>query len=129
MRTRADSTPCVAALPLAAGFTVRSRWLPIRFEYRENPLGSSRWRPGRYPLQQETFWLVRRAGLGAARVGLHALSARRALQDAGQPAFVALGLVLALWLPGAGGAAAERRPLPRSARPAQAGPRPPPPRP
>jgi len=112
MRTPSTSDAMIAALPLAAGFTVQlSRWLPIRFAYRENSLGIvSLATLRRYPLQQESFWLV----FAALVLALLAWALSRALRGAGvQPgtqatalAFAVLGLVLALWLPGAAGALA-----------------------
>jgi hypothetical protein len=50
----------LAALPIAAGVALlAARWLPIRFGYRPNELGIvSVATEMRYPLQQETFWLV-----------------------------------------------------------------------
>ncbi len=48
------------ALPIAAAAALlAARWLPIRFSYRPNTLGIvSVASEERYPLQQETFWLV-----------------------------------------------------------------------
>jgi hypothetical protein len=101
----------LAALPLAAGFTLHlARALPIEFAYRENALGIvSRATLAQYPLQQETFWLLFAAFAGA----LFAWALARGLRtgqappqaQAGVEASGALGLVLALWLPGASGAA------------------------
>ena len=115
MRTRGPSDAMLVALPLAAGFTVQlASWLPIRFAYRENPLGIvSLATLQRYPLQQETFWLV----FAALALALLAWALSRALRPAGVPpgtqatalAFAVLGLVLALWLPGAAGALGLRR--------------------
>jgi len=112
MRTPSNSDAMIAALPLAAGFTVQlARWLPIRFSYRENSLGIvSLATLQRYPLQQETFWLA----FAALALALLAWALSRALRGAGvQPgtqatalAFSVLGLLLALWLPGAAGALA-----------------------
>jgi hypothetical protein len=99
----------LAALPLAAALTVQlASWLPIRFPYRENPLGIvSLATLRRYPVQQETFWLV----FAALCVGLLAWALARALWSAAPAgtqatAFASgvLGLLLALWLPGLPGA-------------------------
>ena len=110
MRTSNASDAMLAALPLAAAFTIQlARWLPIRFEYRENSLGIvSLATLQRYPHQQETFWLFFAALVGT----LLAWALARALAPARvQPqtqatiqAFAAVGLVLALWLPGVAGA-------------------------
>ena len=104
------SDATVAALPLAAGFTLElARWLPVHFSYRENSLGivsSSTLR--RYPLQQETFWLASAALAGALLCWLLARAvAREGLRpqtQASVEALAVLGLVAALWLPGAAGA-------------------------
>jgi hypothetical protein len=99
----------LAALPLAAALVVvLARWLPIRFEYHENPLGIVSWATlNRYPLQQETFWLV----FSAVAVTLCTwLLARRLARAAGGrsaptvEALGAFGLVAALWLPDPAGA-------------------------
>ena len=99
-----------AALPLAAGFTVElARYLPVRFSYRENSLGIVSYATlRRYPLQQETFWLAFAALVGAL---LCWLFARALARDGVRPqtqataeALGVLGLVSALWLPGAAGA-------------------------
>ncbi len=61
MRGRSvDSDGTVAALPIAAAFTLLlARLLPIHFEYRPNQLGIVSWTTERqYPLQQETFWAI-----------------------------------------------------------------------
>ncbi len=110
MRTQSPSDAMLTALPLAAGFTVQLvSWLPVQFAYRENLLGIvSLATLRRYPLQQETFWLV----FAALALGLLAWAFSRALSSAGAPpgtqatafAFGVLGLLLALWLPGAAGA-------------------------
>jgi hypothetical protein len=110
MRTRAESDAALAALPLAAGFTVLLvRSLPIRFSYRENTLGIvSLATRERYPLQQETFWLV----FAALSIGLLCWALARVLlprqidpgRQASVFAFATLGLLLALWLPGAAAA-------------------------
>ncbi|MFI5215807.1 MAG: hypothetical protein ACHQ3O_04625 [Candidatus Limnocylindria bacterium] len=110
MRPASTSDAMLAALPLAAGFTVQLvRALPIRFVYRENSLGIvSLATLQRYPLQQETFWLI----FAALAIALLAWGLARALLRAGVPAgtqasaeaFAVLGLLLALWLPGAAGA-------------------------
>jgi hypothetical protein len=101
----------LTALPLAAGFTVMlARWLPVRFEYRENPLGIvSLATLRRYPLQQESFWLL----FAALALGLLAWASSKVLRSAAPPgtqatafAFAVLGLLLALWLPGLAGALA-----------------------
>jgi hypothetical protein len=99
----------VAALPLAAGLVLELvRWLPIGFEYRENELGVvSRATLERYPLQKETFWLLFAALSGAllawALARLLGPASRRPATQASVEALGALGLVLALWLPGAAG--------------------------
>ena len=112
MRHPRSSDAMLTALPLAAGFTVQlASWLPVRFSYRENSLGIvSLATLRRYPLQQESFWLV----FAALALGLLAWALSRALRPAGAPpgsqatafAFAVLGLLLALWLPGAAGALA-----------------------
>ncbi len=58
----------LAALPIAAAATlVAARWLPVRFTYRPNALGIvSVATETRYPLQQETFWLVFALVFGSA---------------------------------------------------------------
>ena len=112
MRPLRSSDAMLTALPLAAGFTVQlASWLPVRFSYRENSLGIvSLATLRRYPLQQESFWLV----FAALALGLLAWALSRALRPAGAApgtqatafAFAVLGLLLALWLPGAAGALA-----------------------
>ncbi len=103
------SDAMVAALPLAAGFTLElARWLPIRFEYRENLLGIVSYSTlRRYPLQQETFWLVFAALVGALLCWLLARAlTREGLRpqtQANVEALALLGLVGALWLPGLAG--------------------------
>ena len=49
------------------------QWLPVRFVYRENELGIvSIATQQRYPVQQETFWLV--FGVGLASVLSYAIA-------------------------------------------------------
>jgi hypothetical protein len=98
----------VPALPLAALAVLwLARWLPLRFEYRENDLGIVSFATlERYPQQQETFWLV--FGVGTAAVlawGLSRALARplgAARQIAVEAAAVG-ALLAALWLPAAAG--------------------------
>ena len=109
MRSRSDTDAMLAALPLAAGFTILlARFLPIRFSYRENTLGIvSLATLERYPLQQETFWLL----FSALALGLLAWALARAFGRKDAPpgtqatvlAFSVLGLMLTLWLPGGAG--------------------------
>src|SRR5262245_42778047 len=111
MRSRSDTDAMIAALPLAAAGTVllASR-LPVRFEYRENTLGIvSLATLQRYPLQQESFWLM----FAALSFGLLAWALARVLgrkQVAPRTQAIALAcsafaLVLVLWAPGAAGEA------------------------
>jgi len=102
----------LAALPLAAAATLlAARWLPLRFTYRPNALGIvSVASEARYPLQQETFWLVFALAFGslvalalAHWLGREALSARRVIL---MEACGAAGLAAALFLPTAAGLAA-----------------------
>ena len=100
----------LAALPLAAGFTLElARCLPVRFSYRENALGIVSYSTvRRYPLQQETFWLVFAALVGALLCWLLARAfdreGVRPQTQATVEALGVLGLVAALWLPGVAGA-------------------------
>ncbi len=109
MRARA-SDAMVAALPLAAGATLElARFLPLRFSYRENPFGIVSYSTlRRYPLQQETFWLVFAALVGALLCWLLARALARdriaPKTQASVEALGALGLVAALALPGVAGA-------------------------
>jgi hypothetical protein len=109
MRAHA-SDPTLAALPLAAALAIElARRLPVRFEYHENPLGIvSAANLQRYPLQQETFWLVFVAGVVALACWALARAFDReriaAPAQAGLEGLGALGLLATLWLPGAAGA-------------------------
>ena len=104
------SDATIAALPLAAGLALQlACWLPVRFTYHENAYGIVSYSTlRRYPLQQETFWLVFAALVGAL---LCWLLARALARDDVRPqtrasveALGALGLTAALWLPGVAGA-------------------------
>ena len=106
----AAASGVVPALPLAAlAVLLLARWLPLRFEYRENALGIvSLATLERYPQQQETFWLVFGVGTAAILVwGVSRALARplgAARQIAVEAAAVA-ALLSALWLPAAAGTA------------------------
>src|SRR5262245_4661594 len=99
----------ITALPLAAaGTLLLASWLPVRFAYRENTLGIvSQATLRRYPLQQESFWLI----FAALSFGLLAWALARVLgrkpvaprTQAIALACSALALVLSLWAPGAAG--------------------------
>ena len=99
-----------AALPLAAGVTLElARYLPVTFSYRENSLGIVSYSTvRRYPLQQEAFWLVFAALVGALLCWLLARALDREgirpQTQATVEALGVLGLVAALWLTGAAGA-------------------------
>jgi hypothetical protein len=112
MRSQADTDAMIASLPLAAsGAILLASWLPVRFTYRENRFGIvSLATLQRYPVQQETFWLV----FSALAFGLLAWALARAFQIRPTPpgtqatllAFSTLGLALTLWLPGVAAALA-----------------------
>ena len=101
----------VAALPIAAAAALlAARWLPLRFVYRPNELGIvSVATEQRYPLQQETFWLVFALAFGSLlALGLarwlgrpHLAAGRVALAEA----CGAATLLAVLFLPAAAGAA------------------------
>jgi hypothetical protein len=101
-----------AALPLAGALVLAlSRWLPIRFEYRENELGIvSPATLARYPHQQEGFWLA--VGLAAGALAAFGLAralrcpAASAARVAALEALGAAGLLALLLLPTPIGAAA-----------------------
>lgn len=102
----------LAALPLAAGLTLQlARWLPVHFSYRENPYGIVSYSTlRRYPLQQETFWLLFAAVVAALACWLLsralARDGIRPSTQTGIEALAILGLLAALFLPGAAGALA-----------------------
>jgi len=101
----------VSALPSAAAAALlAARWLPIRFAYRPNELGIvSVATEQRYPLQQETFWLVFALGLGSLLALALARWLRRPQLAAGRivlaEACGAASLLAVLFLPAALGAA------------------------
>jgi hypothetical protein len=106
MRGRSvDSDGTVAALPMAAAFTLLlALLLPVHFEYRPNQLGIVSWTTERqYPLQQETFWAI----FAVATGGLLTWGLARVLRRSRAPlrsiiaieAFGAASLLALLWLP------------------------------
>lgn len=101
-----------AAMSLSASLVLLvGQWLPVRFVYRENALGIvSIATERRYPVQQETFWLVFGVALGAALSVAIALGLRgRRIASRRVIALEAIGLtslLAALWLPAAAAAPA-----------------------
>ncbi len=100
----------LAAMPLAASLALLvGQWLPVRFVYRENELGIvSIATQQRYPVQQETFWLVFGVGLASVLSYAIALGLRgRCIATRRVIALEVLGLaslLAALWLPAEGAA-------------------------
>lgn len=96
----------VAALPLAAAGTLAlARVLPVSFTYHPNALGIvSIATEQRYPVQQETFWLLFALGTGTLLTGLLGRALARPsptlLAVVGAEALGLASLLAALWLPG-----------------------------
>jgi hypothetical protein len=86
-----------------------ARWLPVRFEYRPNDLGIvSVATQQRYPIQQETFWLIFAVAGGTLLTWLlaraFASSVRTVRAVVVVEALGAAALLCVLWLPALAGA-------------------------
>lgn len=102
MRPR-ETSGILAALPVAGLLVLLlARWLPLRWQYVESPLGIvSIATLDRYPQQKETFWLFAGVALAVLLVWLLAprLAAARVALRPGVEALGALALLAVLWLP------------------------------